>query len=332
MSSIERIVHAPLRVAIIGGTGIGKHHAKWVAALGGEVVALVGSSAATAAATAQALHEQLQINAQPYHDIADMLAAEDPDLVHVCTPPHLHHEHVMALAPHRCHLLCEKPLTWDDAKPGEQLLDEAREMVAATTRAGRVTAVNLQYTAVPPAYHALVETLGLPRERPRTFFMHMDSRRERNVYEIIWRELSPHCLSVLAAFCGPGSVDYETVDLILGERQDRAQFVYNCADGARCEAEIIVGTVLEGPLSRRFGVNGVMAEYEGRNDAAGVFRTYLKIGDAEQASDDFMYLSMRQLLLAVTGQAERPLATLAEGLHNEEMQIGILARGRRGDG
>jgi len=329
MNSIQPVVSTPLRVALVGASGIGKHHAKWVAALGGEVVALVGSSADTAAATAQALHDQFQINARPYHDLAAMLADTDPDLVHVCTPPHLHYDHVMALADHRCHLLCEKPLTWDDAKTGAQLLAEASEMVAATTQAGRVTAVNLQYTAVPTAYHALLEALGRPAASPRAFFMHMDSRRQRNVYEIIWRELSPHCLSVLAAFCGSGHVDYDTVDLVLGERQDRAQFVYVCADGSRCEAEIVVGTVLEGPLTRRFGINGVIADYEGRNDDQGLFRTVLKIGDAEQMSDDFMVLSIRQLLLAVTGQAERPLATLAEGLHNEQMQIEILARGRR---
>jgi hypothetical protein len=38
---------------------------------------------------------------------------------------------------------------------------------------------------------------------------------------------------------------------------------------------------------------------------------------------------MRQMVLAATGQAQRPLATLAEGLHNEEMQLDILAEGRR---
>jgi predicted dehydrogenase len=332
MASLEPVVSSPLRAAVVGASGIGKHHAKWLAALGAEVVAIVGSSPETATATAEALHEQLQISPRPYHDLCAMLAAEDPDLVHVCTPPHLHHAHVLALADHRCHLLCEKPLTWDDDKPGAQLLAEAREMVAATTRPERVTAVNLQYTAVPPAYYALLRTLGQEVKPPRQFFMHMDSRRERNVYEIIWRELSPHCLSVLAAFCGPGQVDYDTAELVLGERQDRARFAYVTADGARCEAEIVVGTVLEGPLTRRFGINGVIADYEGRNDEAGVFRTILKLDGAEQMSDDFMYLSVREMLLAVTAQQPRPLATLAEGLANEEMQIGILARGRRADG
>lgn len=326
MSEIRRIVHGPLRAAIVGASGIGKHHAKWIEALGGQVVAIVGSSAVTASATAAALDDQLRIKARPYHDIEQMLAEEDPDLVHVCTPPHLHYEHVMALAPHRCHVMCEKPLTWDDAKSATRLLDEARGMVNATDRPGRVTAVNLQYTAVPPAYYAAV---GPKPDHIESFFMRLDSRRERNVYDIIWRELSPHCLSVLTASCGPGHVDYETVDLELAERLGRATFAYNCANGDRCESEIVVGCTLEGPLNRRFGVNGHIVDYEGRNDESGTFRTYLKTSQGEFVSDDFMFLSLRQMLLAVTAQAPRPLATLAEGLHNQEMQLEILARGRR---
>jgi predicted dehydrogenase len=324
-----RLVPEGLRAAVIGASGIGKHHAKWIAALGGEVAAIVGSSSVTAAATAQALHDQLGLSPRPYHDVREMLAAEDPDLVHVCTPPHLHHAHVMALAPHRCHLMCEKPLTWDDTKSAAELLAEAREMVAATARPDRITAVNLQYTAVPPAYYALCGRLGQPPGQPRSFFMRMDSKREENVYDIIWRELSPHCLSVMTAFCGPGHIAAGSISLILAERENRAEFVYHGADGQVCDCEIVVAATLAGPLNRRFGINGIIADYEGRNDDQGVFRTVLRLGDTEAVSDDFMYLSMRELLWAVSGQAPRPLATLAEGLHNEEMQLSILARGRR---
>lgn len=318
-----------LKAAVIGASGIGKHHAKWLHALGAQVVGIVGSSATSAAQTAARLHDEFGLQAAPYASIEALLEREDPDLVHICTPPELHHDHVLAVADHRCHLLCEKPLTWDETKPGAQLLAEAREMVARTSRPGRVTAVNLQYTAVPPAYYALCRQLGLAVEPPRQFFMHMDSRRERNVYDVIWRELSPHTLSVLMAFCGPGKVDYSPVDLLLHERLCRALFMYYPDNGEPCECEVVVGTQLEGPLTRRFGINGILADYEGRNDAMGVFRTYLKIADTEAQSDDFMYLAMRTLLLAATGQATRPLATLAEGLANEEMQLELLARGRR---
>lgn len=324
-----RVVRDSLRAAVVGASGIGKHHAKWLAALGADVVAIVGSSVATAAVTAQALHDQLGLTAEPYASIEQMLHHEDPDLVHVCTPPNLHHEHVLQLAGHRCHLMCEKPLTWDDAKSSATLAAEAREMVTRTQQPGRVTAVNLQYTAAPAPYYSLCDQLGIPIDPPTTFFMHMDSRREPNVYDVIWRELSPHCLSVMTAFCGPGKLVSSAIDLVLDERQCRAKFLYQQAAGAAIECEIVVGTVLEGPLTRRFGVNGVLMDYEGRNDDTGVFRTYLKTGDVEAESHDFMYLSMRQMVLAATGQADAPQATLAEGLENEEMQLEILAAGRR---
>jgi hypothetical protein len=133
----------------------------------------------------------------------------------------------------------------------------------------------------------------------------------------------------MVAFCGPGELVHSSIELLLSERQCRAQFLYQRAAGGTCECELVVGTVLEGPLTRRFGINDVLADYEGRNDDQGVFRTYLSLDGQEAASDDFMYLSMRQMVLAATGQAERPLATLSEGLSNEEMQLQILAEGRR---
>lgn len=324
-----RVVSGSLRAAVVGASGIGKHHAKWLAALGAQVVAVVGSSIATAAVTAQNLRDQLGIAAEPYASIEQMLHHEDPDLVHVCTPPELHHEHVMQLAAPRCHLMCEKPLTWDDSKSAAELAQEARAMVNHTRQPGRVTAVNLQYTAAPVAYYALCDQLDLAVDPPHRFYMHMDSRRERNTYDIIWRELSPHCLSVMMAFCGAGTLVSSSVDLTLGERECRARFLYERAAGGATECEIVVGTVLDGLLTRRFGINGVLVDYEGRNDENGVFQTYLKLGEVEAMSDDFMYLSMRQMVLAATGQAERPLATLAEGLDNEQMQLEILAAGRR---
>ncbi|MEN6545960.1 MAG: Gfo/Idh/MocA family oxidoreductase [Armatimonadia bacterium] len=329
MSEFQPVVSGALRALFVGASGIGKHHAKWLNALGAQVVAIVGSSPDSAAATAQKLQDEFGFHPRAYDSLTTMLCEEDPDLVHICTPPEKHFEHVMAVAPHRCHVLCEKPLTWDEAKSAVQLLDEARQMVKATSQPGRQAAVNLQYTLVPRAYHALCLKLGQGAEPPRQFFMHMDSKRERNVYDIIWRELSPHCLSVMRAFCGAGIVDYQTARLTLAERQCRAQFVYEREDGGECECEIVVGTETEGPLTRRFGINGLVVDYEGRNDAKGVFRTYLKSDGVEAESDDFMYLSMRELLLAVTGQIPEPPATLAEGLRNEGMQLEILARGKR---
>lgn len=320
---------APLRAAIVGASGIGRHHAKWLNALGAEVCGIVGTSPASLEKAVAGLNAIFPFAGGTYTSLPQLLDGEDPDLVHVCTPPALHHEHMLLLAGHRCHVLCEKPLTWDETKPAAALLAEARALTEACTRAGRMTGCNLQYTAVPEAYVAHAAQAGWPAEAPRQFFMRMDSRREQNVYEIIWRELSPHPLSVMVAFCGPGQVDYKTVDLTVAERLCRATFRYQPQDGPECECEIVVGSTLEGPLPRRFGINGRLVDYEGRNDANGVFRTYLRSEGLETESDDFMYLSMRQMYLAATGQAARPLATLAEGLHNEELQLELVAHGRR---
>ncbi len=320
---------ASLKAAVIGASGIGKHHAKWLNALGCEVCAIAGTSQASLERASQALREVFPFTGRGYLSIPELLEAEDPELVHVCTPPHLHHEHVLALAPHRCHVLCEKPLTWDDAKEPAQLLDEAAELTEAVSRPGRIGAVNLQYTAVPAAYRAHAAAAGWPMEPPRSFFMHMDSRRATNVYDIIWRELAPHALSVLQAFRGPGDIAYDTADLTLDERLCRARFSYLPEAGPDCQCEIEVGNVPEGPLTRRFGINGHLVDYEGRNDAAGVFRTYLQSSEGETESDDFMYLSMRQMMLACHGEADRPLATLGDGWRNQEMQLRLVALGRR---
>lgn len=323
---------ADLRAAVIGASGIGKHHAKWLHALGCDICAIVGTSPTTLQRASQALRDIFPFAGRLYVSIEEMLAAEDPDLVHVCTPPHLHHEHILALAPHRCHVLCEKPLTWDDHKPSDQLLAEAAELTAAVAQPGRVSAVNLQYTAVPAAYQAHAARAGWALEPPRLFFMRMDSRRADNLYEVIWRELAPHTLSVLQAFCGPGEVDYSAVDMTIGERLCRACFTFRPLAGPACSCEIVVGNAPEGPLIRRFGINGMLVDYEGRNDVSGTFRTYLRSSELETVSDDFMYLSMLQMVLACRGQAARPLATMAEGLRNEEMQLRLLEYARRGNG
>lgn len=318
-----------IKAAVIGASGIGKHHAKWLAKLGCDVCAIVGSSAETAQAAADGLREMFGFSGAAYSDIGHMLEEQKPDLVNICTPPALHHTHVLKAAPHVRHVLCEKPLTWDEDKPLDQLLEEAQEITTACTGNGRIAAVNLQYAAAPAAYRALCSRLGIDTGAPQRFFMHMDSKPESNKYEIIWRELAPHCLSVMVAFCGPGTLATDSISLEISYQQCRACFIYQPVQGAAVECEIITGNVPEGPLTRRFGINDYLADYTGRNNADGVFATYLSMQGDEAESDDFMYLSMAGLVAAVRGETGRPLVTMTEGLDNQRMQIEILKRGRR---
>lgn len=64
-----------------------------------------------------------------YTDWRQMLEAERPDVVSICTPNALHEEQVLTALDHGAHVLCEKPLATSAAA--------AERMFAAARRAGR---------------------------------------------------------------------------------------------------------------------------------------------------------------------------------------------------
>jgi len=65
-------------------------------------------------------------------------------------------------------------------------------------------------------------------------------------------------------------------------------------------------------------------DYEGRNDEDGVYRAFVSHGDHEICDTDFVETSLGKFVAAVRGDADRPLATVAEGLQNLEMQLTLL--------
>jgi predicted dehydrogenase len=74
-------------------------------------------------------------------DLAAILARTQPDVVFNCTVPEAHYGVTLAALEHGCHVLTEKPLA--------DSMAQAREMVAAADRAGRILAViqNRRYDA-----------------------------------------------------------------------------------------------------------------------------------------------------------------------------------------
>ena len=121
------------RVAILGATGIGKHHAKWYALEGCEVAAFLGSSERTVERTAAAMRDLFGFVGQGYTNADELLAKESLDAVSVCTPHHLHKAHTIKALRAGLHVLCEKPLVWDGDKSSAQMLADAEEMLAFTS-------------------------------------------------------------------------------------------------------------------------------------------------------------------------------------------------------
>lgn len=320
-----------LRAAVIGASGIGKHHAKWLQACGCEVVAFAGSTAERVAATQQVLRDLIGFAGQGIVGAREMLQSVRPDLVAVCSPPPLHHEHVLAAAQAGCHVMCEKPLVWDPDLSATMLRTRAQEMVQAVADRQLVGAVNTQYAAAVPPYLELCEQLGEPVDLAgfRRFFMRMDSRggRAGAAGEKIWVDLASHPLSVLMTLAGPGELVPDSACCSVTPTQVTATFCYRTTVGREIEARVEVGNVPEGPLVRRFGVDDRLADYEGRNDENGVFAAYLQRGGLEIKTTDLVQASIARFVDAVRRQGA-PLATLSDGARNLGLQLALLQAAR----
>ncbi|MCC6486037.1 MAG: hypothetical protein IT364_00925, partial [Candidatus Hydrogenedentes bacterium] len=72
------------RVAVLGASGIGKHHAKWWALEGAHVCAIAGSSEASVCKTAAGLQELFGFCGRGYGSVEALLERERPNIVDVC--------------------------------------------------------------------------------------------------------------------------------------------------------------------------------------------------------------------------------------------------------
>ena len=124
------------RAGIIGAGFMGEVHARAVRVNGGEVVGVVASSEERSRQAADAL-----LAARAFTSVDEMLASEDVDVVHVCTPNYLHHPLAMRAIEAGKHVVCEKPLATTP--------QDARAMWEAMEASGRVGAVPFVYRFHP---------------------------------------------------------------------------------------------------------------------------------------------------------------------------------------
>jgi predicted dehydrogenase len=121
-----------MRAAIIGAGYIGRVHARLIGELGGTVVAVVGRTLASAEAFGVG---------NAYDNAEAMLSAEKPDVVHVCSPNHLHTEHALAALRSGAHVMCEKPMATSH--------DDCLRMIEAAEKAKRTGAIAYCYRGFP---------------------------------------------------------------------------------------------------------------------------------------------------------------------------------------
>ncbi|MFC7530227.1 Gfo/Idh/MocA family protein [Actinoplanes sp. GCM10030250] len=124
------------RSGIIGAGFIGEVHARAVRAAGGVVAAVAerdGKQATPAAA--RLLAQRAAASAQ------DLIEADDVDVVHICTPNHLHVPLAERAIAAGKHVICEKPLATDVAS--------GRALARLAASAPLVTAVPFVYRFYP---------------------------------------------------------------------------------------------------------------------------------------------------------------------------------------
>ncbi|MDA8368886.1 MAG: Gfo/Idh/MocA family oxidoreductase [Nocardiopsaceae bacterium] len=124
------------RAAVIGTGFMGRVHARAIRVAGGRVVGV-------AASTPTKAHDALRpLGAErAFADTAELFASDDVDVVHVCTPNHLHGPLSLAALAAGKHVVCEKPLSTDAAT--------AARMADAATAAQRVATVPFVYRFHP---------------------------------------------------------------------------------------------------------------------------------------------------------------------------------------
>jgi predicted dehydrogenase len=132
-----------LRVGVIGTGFIGRVHAR-AARVAGAQLAAVASSTPERAATARR-----ELGAECSYDSAEELIAADAiDVVHICTPNHLHVPLAQAAIAAGKHVVCEKPVALDSAA--------ASGLATAAAAAGVVVTVPFVYRYYPSVREARV--------------------------------------------------------------------------------------------------------------------------------------------------------------------------------
>src|SRR4051794_12330865 len=135
-----------LRVAIAGTGFIGALHARSARLAGARLVGVAASSPESAHRAARRLGAE-----RAFASAEELVESPDVDVVHICTPNHLHVPLTLAALAAGKHVICEKPIALDASG--------AQELADAAAVAGRVAAVPFVYRYYP--------TLREARERVR---------------------------------------------------------------------------------------------------------------------------------------------------------------------
>ena len=144
---------------------MGSVHAHAVRAAGGEVIAVAGSSQASAEAAASVLGARTAAESPEA-----LITRADVDVIHICTPNATHADLARKAIAAGKPVVCEKPLATS--------VEDARELTDLAHRAGVVTGVPFVYRFYPAVREARDRILrGEDRKSTRLNSSHIQKSR-----------------------------------------------------------------------------------------------------------------------------------------------------------
>ncbi len=223
------------RVGVVGARrvreGTGEHLARFLHAAGTKVVAVLGTSAGSAAEAAADLAARHGIAATPYADLERLLADARLDALVVASPDATHRACLERALSVGLHVLCEKPLL--DGAP--DAVEVGQRLVDAYAARGLCLAVNTQWRHALPSYlrlHPEVNPRAARRFRmelsprllgpaalpaalphPLSLLDHLFPAPDRPLEGIRWRDEGADAWSV--AFRHPGGTEGVACDVVL---------------------------------------------------------------------------------------------------------------------
>lgn len=319
-----------LKVAVVGASGIGQHHARWHHLSGSDVVAFVGTTLASCEQTATRLADYFGFSGRAYTSLEMMLEKEKPDIVDVCSPFQYHRTHVETALEAGCHIICEKPLCWDIEKDLDEIVADGEAVLSALNGAMGSFVMAAQYPACLPVYQEFYQQVRGQWDEVHSVHMEMEVRGRKGpkYRDDIWIDLASHPLSLAMAFLPGYEIDWHTAQCVIGERENTAQFEM-VKNEKRCHVDIVLRDIDSGVPMRRFGVNEFLVDWQGYADEDGVYRAKLTQGGQEVLSNDFMHILIDDFGKNICDEGGKIWVSQEDALQNLKTQIALLKQAER---
>lgn len=319
-----RIMIETQKVAIVGASGIGKHHAKWWDMEGAEVCGFVGTSPESVAETHEVLEDLFGFDGRGYTELGELLEAESPGIVDVCCPPEFHYEHCLRSLQAGCHVLCEKPFVYDPDLSSEELLEQARTLVKTAREGGlRLGMCSQYYVSARCCMEVLRQQLGdqaLQRFRGR---LSSPVRGRPPVPEQTWADLGPHMLAGAQAVVPRGKLDPDSVARTFSDWRAAATFTLEAPEGRSVACELDTDRTQpheERTHVREFTLNDSVFTIGAGTDEEGVYCAEIETPWGSFQYPDAMRMTVREFL------AQGPPMDGAAATTNLARMLTILGR------